>query len=122
VGGEGFAEVLARRSAVAGGGPDLGVPRPGSAEDVARQVAEERERIAASLNEHLVRPLFAAGMALQSVIPDVDPRVAGRLGEVVDALDVAIAQIRSSVHGGTVRPAADQRRPVHGPGPVTPGR
>lgn len=58
----------------------------------------DRERIAIDLHDVVVRQLFTAGLALQGIIGLVeDPLVVRRLGGVVDQLDSAIVDIRTTI-------------------------
>ena len=58
----------------------------------------DRERIAIDLHDLVVRRLFAAGLALQCTMGLVkDPLVVRRLGGVVDDLDSAIRDIRTTM-------------------------
>lgn len=58
----------------------------------------DRERIASGLHDLVVRRLFAAGLALQGTIGLVeDSLVVRRLGVVVDELDAAIRDIRTTM-------------------------
>ena len=58
----------------------------------------DRERIAMDLHNLVVRRLFATGLALQGVMGLVeDPLVVRRLGGVVDELDAAIVDIRTTI-------------------------
>ncbi len=62
----------------------------------------ERERIAIDLHDLVVRRLFAAGLTLQCTMGLVkDPLVVRRLSGVVDELDSAIRDIRTTMfaHG-----------------------
>jgi PAS domain S-box-containing protein len=61
-------------------------------------LAEDRERIARDLHDTVIQELFAAGMSLQSVLPDAGPeRVAQRLSDTIDAIDDIIRQIRGTI-------------------------
>lgn len=72
------------------------------------QLVEERTRIARDLHDHVIQRLFGAGLALQSVSALADPALAGRLGEQIDAIDAAIAEIRTAVFTLQSRPATDR--------------
>jgi signal transduction histidine kinase len=70
---------------------------------------EDRTRIARDLHDHVIQQLFAAGMTVQGVISGMggDPR-AVVLDKVVDTLDEAVKQVRTSIfqlrphqHGGS---------------------
>ena len=68
------------------------------AEQERLDLLDERERIAGDLHDHVVQRLFAAGLAVQSVASGLEPgRDADRLADVIDEVDGAIAQIRTSV-------------------------
>jgi len=94
------------------------------------RVAEERERIAADLHDHVIQRLFGAGLSLQSVAGRVeDPEQAERLRGVVGDLDETIAQIRTTIfalqqpeHAGGVRAmilqVVDEATEVLGFGPA----
>jgi signal transduction histidine kinase len=59
---------------------------------------EDRGRIARDLHDNVIQRLFAAGMQLQVVSAGVDdPRVGDRLSAQIDALDEAIAEIRTAI-------------------------
>ncbi|RYP87772.1 GAF domain-containing protein [Nocardioides guangzhouensis] len=69
---------------------------------------EDRTRIARDLHDHVIQQLFAAGMTIQGVTGTLprDGRAAARLEAVVDDLDEAIRQIRTSIFQLQPRPAA----------------
>lgn len=59
---------------------------------------EERSRIARDLHDHVIQRLFATGMQLQLVGAQTqDAQVTERLNEQIDALDEAIAEIRTAI-------------------------
>ncbi|MHA6794536.1 PAS domain S-box protein [Pseudonocardia bannensis] len=78
-------------------------------------LAEERERIALELNDRVVQRLFAAGLDLQPAVAAVDEEHRTRLAGVVEQLDQAIKDVRSTVFalreprgaGGVVERVAD---------------
>jgi signal transduction histidine kinase len=77
------------------------------------QLYADRDRIARDLHDHVIQQLFASGLALQGVSMGLaDPVQAARIEQVVENLDQAIKQIRSSIfelrlrvgpHGAGVR-------------------
>ena len=89
-------ERLARALATAAGVAIENARLMGRIEEVA--VLEDRERIARDLHDKVIQRLFAAGMALQTMVP-----IAGRedesdrINDVVDELDVTIHEIRSTI-------------------------
>jgi signal transduction histidine kinase len=59
---------------------------------------EDRTRIAHDLHDHVIQQLFAAGMTLQGVAMGMDdPGRAQMVDKVVDTLDDAVKQIRTSI-------------------------
>jgi signal transduction histidine kinase len=58
---------------------------------------EDRARIARDLHDHVIQQLFAAGMALQGLGTKLEPNHAAVVHRVVDRLDQAIKQIRTSI-------------------------
>jgi signal transduction histidine kinase len=59
---------------------------------------EDRTRIAHDLHDHVIQQLFAAGMTLQGVAMGLDEPSHGQmLDKVVDTLDDAVKQIRTSI-------------------------
>jgi signal transduction histidine kinase len=58
---------------------------------------EDRNRIAQDLHDHVIQQLFAAGMTLQGVSAGMDDRSARLVENVVDMLDDAVRQIRTSI-------------------------
>lgn len=60
--------------------------------------ADERERIARDLHDRVIQRIFATGISLQSTQNrTTDQRVAARLGQAVDELDLVIRELRTSV-------------------------
>ena len=75
-----------------------GGPAPGSAEALLICLAEDHERIAAGLNDVVVRRLFATGLDLQTALALIDDHpAAARIRHAVDELDQAIRDIRDTV-------------------------
>ena len=67
---------------------------------MARQldVYEDRDRIARDLHDLVIQRVFAAGLALQSVLPRVgDPEVRRRVQGVVRQLDDTVRDIRTTI-------------------------
>ena len=83
---------------------------------LARQldVYEDRDRIARDLHDHVIQRVFAAGLALQSVLPRVsDPQVRGRVQTVIGQLDDTVRDIRTTIfdlHTGDAVDADDSLR------------
>jgi len=72
---------------------------PGSAEADRRQI-EDREHIAAEINDVVVRRLYSAGLALQSALGLLDGHQAGeRIQDATAELDQAIIDLRNIVFG-----------------------
>jgi hypothetical protein len=74
-------------------------PPPGWSGDlveVALRLAQEHDRIAAGMNDVVVRRLFSAGLSLQTALALMDGhRAAGKVQEAIGELDLAIADFRS---------------------------
>jgi signal transduction histidine kinase len=67
---------------------------------LARQldVYEDRDRIARDLHDHVIQRVFAAGLALQAVLPRIDDGQArSRVGFVVRQLDDTVRDIRTTI-------------------------
>ena len=73
-------------------------------------MADERDRIAADLHEHVIRQLFATGLSLQSVVAALGPTsvlvgggdrggetATSRISGSIRDLDDTIRQIRTTV-------------------------
>jgi two-component system, NarL family, sensor histidine kinase DevS len=60
-------------------------------------VGEDRERIARDLHDTVIQRLFAAGMSLQAVATQAEPRIGDRVGSVIDELDETIREIRQAI-------------------------
>jgi signal transduction histidine kinase len=62
------------------------------------QLLEDRARIARDLHDHVIQQLFAAGMTVQGVMASLGDRPeAAMLDGVVDLVDEAVGQIRTSI-------------------------
>jgi signal transduction histidine kinase len=68
-------------------------------------LVEERNRIARDLHDHVIQRLFATGLGLQSLVASAPEDLRAKLGDQVDAIDAAIAEIRTAVFTLTSRPA-----------------
>jgi signal transduction histidine kinase len=67
---------------------------------LARQldVYEDRDRIARDLHDHVIQRVFAAGLALQALLPRVsDPQARGRVQSVIRQLDDTVRDIRTTI-------------------------
>ena len=60
-------------------------------------LADERDRIARDLHDHVIQSLFAVGLGLQSVVGAAPGPVGARIAAQVDAIDVTIRQIRQTI-------------------------
>ena len=69
-------------------------------------LAEERDRIARDLHDHVIQSLFAIGLGLQSVVGSSSGQVAARLASHVDSIDVTIRQIRQTIFQLSSPPSA----------------
>jgi signal transduction histidine kinase len=69
---------------------------------------EDRGRIARDLHDHVIQRLFGAGLSLQAVGSSVDADARARILDQVDALDAAIAEIRTAIFTMTAQPDADR--------------
>jgi signal transduction histidine kinase len=61
--------------------------------------AEDHERIAGDLHDHVIQELFALGMKLQGHAARSDPDTAARVNGYIDTLDEVIKKIRASIFG-----------------------
>jgi signal transduction histidine kinase len=61
--------------------------------------AEDHDRIAGDLHDHVIQELFALGMKLQGQAARSDPVTAERVNGYADTLDEVIRQIRTSIFG-----------------------
>lgn len=70
----------------------------GRADRARLALLDERGRIARDLHDHVIQRLFGAGMSLQAISGRIDdPAVTGELHSQIDALDAAIAEIRTVI-------------------------
>ena len=69
------------------------------ADQVRLAQAEDHERIAGDLHDHVIQELFALGMRLQGHAARSDPATAERVSGYIDTLDEVIKKIRSSIFG-----------------------
>ncbi|MCW2720913.1 GAF domain-containing protein [Pseudonocardia sp.] len=69
------------------------------AEQQRAAVADDRDRIAADLHDHVIQRLFAAGLSLQSVAKQLgtDTPAGERIAENITNLDQTISQIRTTI-------------------------
>ncbi len=59
---------------------------------------EDRGRIARDLHDHVIQRLFGAGLSLQAIAGSLpEPRLRTEIARQVDALDAAIAEIRTAI-------------------------
>jgi signal transduction histidine kinase len=61
--------------------------------------AEDHDRIAGDLHDHVIQELFALGMKLQGHANRSDPATAERVNGYADTLDEVIKKIRTSIFG-----------------------
>ena len=89
--------------------PVRGPGRAGAPAEVASRLAEDRDRIAASMNDIVVSRLFAAGLSLETALSLMGNHpAAGRIKEAIGELDLAIRDFRDVVF--------DHHRPGPHPG------
>ena len=69
------------------------------ADQVRLAQAEDHERIAGDLHDHVIQELFALGMKLQGHAARSDPATAERVSGYIDTLDEVIKKIRASIFG-----------------------
>ena len=70
--------------------------RSGESVEVMLRLAQEHDRIAAGMNDVVVRRLFSAGLSLQSALGLMNGHPAtAKVLEAIDELDVAIADFRN---------------------------
>jgi signal transduction histidine kinase len=61
--------------------------------------AEDHDRIASDLHDHVIQDLFALGMRLQGHAARTDPATAERVNGYADTVDEIIKKIRTSIFG-----------------------
>jgi len=71
------------------------------------QRIEDRSRIARDLHDHVIQRLFAAGMTLQSLEPAIPAALRPDFANQIDAIDAAIAEIRTAVFALKARPRTE---------------
>jgi signal transduction histidine kinase len=71
-------------------------------------VIEDRGRIARDLHDTVIQRLFGAGLSLQAIAGGVDAATAARIGDQVEILDSAIADIRTAIFAMTSTPDASR--------------
>jgi signal transduction histidine kinase len=69
------------------------------ADQVLLAQAEDHERIAGDLHDHVIQELFALGMKLQGHAARSDPAAAARVNGYIDTIDEVIKKIRASIFG-----------------------
>ncbi len=69
------------------------------ADQVRLAQAEDHERIAGDLHDHVIQELFALGMKLQGQAARSDPATAERVNGYIDTVDDVIKKIRASIFG-----------------------
>jgi GAF domain-containing protein len=69
------------------------------ADQVLLAQAEDHDRIAGDLHDHVIQELFALGMKLQGQAARSDPAAAERVNGYADTLDEVIRNIRTSIFG-----------------------
>jgi signal transduction histidine kinase len=69
------------------------------ADQITLAQAEDHDRIAGDLHDHVIQELFALGMRLQGHAARSDPATAQRVNGYVDTLDEVINKIRTSIFG-----------------------
>lgn len=70
------------------------------------ELAEERNRIARDLHDHVIQRLFGAGLGLQALASTAPEPIRIGIAEQVDAIDAAISEIRTAVFALTSRTTA----------------
>jgi len=76
------------------------------------RLSQDHDRIAAGLNDLVVRRLFAAGLALQAALTLIgEHRAAGKIEHAISELDQAIADLRDTVFDVANTSTPGARRP-----------
>lgn len=70
-------------------------------------LADERERIARDLHDHVIQSLFAIGLTLQSAVGDPMSPTGAKIAAQVDAIDATIRQIRQAIYRLSAPPSAE---------------
>lgn len=70
-------------------------------------LADERDRIARDLHDHVIQSLFAVGLTLQSAVGDPTTPTGARIASQVDAIDSTIRQIRQAIYRLSAPPSAN---------------
>lgn len=61
-------------------------------------LADERDRIARDLHDHVIQSLFAVGLTMQSIVGDPSTPMGARIANQVEAIDSTIRQIRQAIY------------------------
>ena len=69
-------------------------------------LAEDHERIARDLHDTVIQRLFAAGLSLQSVLPQVPDPAKVKIERIIDDQDDAIRELRTAIFGLSRKRAA----------------
>ncbi len=69
------------------------------ADQISLAQAEDHDRIAGDLHDHVIQELFALGMRMQGHAARADPAAAERVNGYADTLDEIIKRIRTSIFG-----------------------
>jgi signal transduction histidine kinase len=69
------------------------------ADQISLAQAEDHDRIASDLHDHVIQELFAFGMTLQGHAARTDPATAERVSGYADTVDEIIKKIRTSIFG-----------------------
>ena len=69
------------------------------ADQITLAQAEDHDRIAGDLHDHVIQELFALGMRMQGHTARCDPAAAERVNGYVDTVDEVIKKVRTSIFG-----------------------